>query len=347
MPPFSILGFSGATAHHLPLLRHVEPQLRPYIDKCVVTKVVCDYEPGLPEEAAWLGLDPVTVPLQPGPLQVAAVRYSPPAGSVHFVLTPMSVGEDGTLSRLRSAQLATVREGLSVVSRLATKTLTPLIGPFTDHAMVWEPGSLDIDCHMPADAEGRAWSSALPIGDHDTVLRQFVEDSLDLLDGQEWNRIRGEEGEPKVNVMWPWGQGFRQSVPNLTVQRGYSLSVADPPVRLAGLARLTGSLVTPTSMTGRQHVLRVDSLLQDFGVPGEPSEEMIERFAPVFASRLQPLLAAAPSRWHLILPGKPGLALSYDPEALPTNRLPFDDRVLDDPRVKSVQLHEFMRAALS
>ncbi|MBS1709651.1 MAG: hypothetical protein JSS65_13140, partial [Armatimonadetes bacterium] len=195
----------------------------------------------LTPEASFLGLPPDLVRLAPGPLLVSALRHDPPMDSVQFQTTLMSLDADG-LARPIASQLGQeeVREVTGQAKRLDTRTLTFLPGEGTEHALVWEKGSLDLGTTTPAELSGKAIKRHLPEGDGEPILRRFIDDSVDLLGDLEINRRREGEGEPKLNLLWPWGFGFRTPVPNLALRSGEVAQVHSDSMRLEGLTRLVG-----------------------------------------------------------------------------------------------------------
>lgn len=213
-------------------------------------------------EAVWLGIDPREVRLQPGPLVVAALGADPPARSVHFQVSLLSL-DDGRLSPVGTdLDRATVRRVREVGRRLDTKRLTTLWGSGTEHGLVWEGGSLDLGCTSPDRIEGRPMRACLPEGDGESMLRRFVDDSVNLLAEEEFNLRRVDEGLPPANVLWPWGPGFRNPVPNLLLERGRPLRVVSASLRMQGLARLAKASHGSVPSLGPGSATRIESIVQ-------------------------------------------------------------------------------------
>ena len=179
--------------------------------------------PLVSDPRAWVGLPPGS-PLAAGPLMVAALGLQPPPRSVHYWLSLLSVDEAGVVHPVDPAaaridpMLRTMLD--DAMARLATRQLHPRLGFDVDHALVFEAGSLDVGTRDPEAVAGQVWIDCRPEGDDERRLRALIEDSLNLLDGLEWNRRRADEGQPKLNLLWPWGPGFAPDLPNLALRRG-------------------------------------------------------------------------------------------------------------------------------
>lgn len=191
---------------------------------------------GATPELSYLGL-PTEVVVEPGVLTVAALKAEPPARAWNFHLSLLS-DEGGTARRL-PFKLAPNEEAVlkANLPRLNTKTFTFLPGEQYDHALVVE-SNLDLGTTAADEIIGKPWAAHLPDGDGEQHLRAFIDAGLNLLSELEFNRIRHEEGQPIVNLVWPWGHGRRPELPNLAFERGEPSKVLTDSLRMDGLARL-------------------------------------------------------------------------------------------------------------
>ncbi len=327
-------------------------------------------------EAAFLGIPPDVVKLAPGPLTVAALRQDPPSDSVQFHVSLMSLDEGAaarSLSTISPQDLASI---LAEAKRLDTSRLTFLAGEGADHALVWESGSLDIGVVTAADLEGRFLHECLPEGDGELLLRRFIDDSVNLLDNLEVNRRREGEGLPKLNLLWPWGQGFRTAVPNLALRRGEVATVHSPSMRLDGLTRLAGyrhenrrgylqgmfaseAAMTSVRPDGATHVVVIPGFgeVQRHGRVDEGawaldtvSRTLLEGWAGGIEHPTEVLLlapggvvdeATAPEA-----ASAEGLGFHYRSWAADEAVYPFDPRVFDDARVPVRHVWEAVRSIM-
>lgn len=219
-------------------------QSLPALERLATRGQIFRLEPPLPAiapEAAVLGIDPARVQVTPGPLWAAAFGYEPPARSAQFVLSLLSVSDDGVARKPRQLpEPDEVEEILRAAERLQTRRARIAPGEGLDHVLAVEDGSIEIGL-VPAEImEGRPIRLSLPDGEGETLLRRLIDDSVNLLNGLEFNRRRAEEGEDPLNLLWPWGVGFRTPVPNLPLETGLTASVHSGSRRLSGLARMVG-----------------------------------------------------------------------------------------------------------
>ncbi len=193
-------------------------------------------------EAAYLGLPPTR--LDDGPLVVAAFGVEPPERSLQFHLSWLGI-EDGNVV---AAEGPTPPESAALkrlLPKLDTKRLTGLFGERTDHALVLE-GFYDLGTTPLADVLGKPLAAVVPEGEMETALRQYVDDSVNMLSELESNVRRLDEGRAPLNLLLPWGHGAPRRLPNLALHRGEALTVETASLRMRGAARLVG--YRPTSL---------------------------------------------------------------------------------------------------
>ena len=336
------------------------PELSPAAAKNIVAKST--------PESAWLGMDPSRVVLQDGPLTVAGLGADPPSGSVHFHLSLMSL--DGAVARelpvrVPPSHLSVV---LSAASKLNTKWLTVVKGEDIDHGLVWEEGSLDLGVAPAFSVNGNSMREYLPEGDGEIGLRRFIDDSVNLLSELPVNYERAEEGLPPLNLLWPWGPGFRETVPNLGLRRGAICWVESSSLRLRGLARLAGYRHGNRGLFGRgvrvnfdylmDSILRHDCMIvviDAFSTLRSPerADQMEWLMNTIDKEVLQPLWDWSRDgrlRLCLVAPGYDyslGLGLSFDSAMARSNIVPFHERALEEKSLALEEVWRFVDEALS
>jgi 2,3-bisphosphoglycerate-independent phosphoglycerate mutase len=99
---------------------------------------------------------------------------------------------------------------------------------------------------------GQPFTSYFPRGDNETLLRQLMWDSYELLSGLEINQRRIDAGKNPANMIWLWGQGNAPHLPSFTLNHGVTGAVISAVDLIRGIARLAG-LQAPTvpGATGR------------------------------------------------------------------------------------------------
>lgn len=291
-----------------------------------------------------------------GPLVCAAFNLDPPARSACFELSLLSVDDDGQVSEVgRITETEAVELALQL-PRLATKSLIPKWGSQTTHALVWERGSASLWTAKPAEIVGKGYTEQLPLGDGEPMLRQLIDDSVNLLDSLEINRIREGEGLPKANLLWPHGCGFMPSFPNLALQRGELATLHSDSIYAEGLSRLAGYRHASRS-TFRDGVHVSESaiathargestdILVDPGLGnmlrrgrGDETEYALSRFDKFgWEPLVESILKGTQIRVGILCPG--GLGIVFGPGFHP-NAIPFDTRAIDDARLRSFPLAE-------
>ncbi|MHB8636289.1 MAG: alkaline phosphatase family protein [Fimbriimonadaceae bacterium] len=317
-------------------------------------------------EARFLGLKPSDAELRQGPLTVAAFGADPPARSLHFHLSLLSIIDGVVRSPDPLPNADELRIIIEAARKLNTRAVTLVEGIGVDHGLVWE--ALGDLATVPAvKLVGHPVHGCLPLGDGEPVLRRYIDDSVNLLGELDLNRRRVDDGHAPLNLLWPWGQGMRLPVPNLPLQRGEPATVTSGSLRLAGLTRLVGyrhrdiawlgkGLQTrlreaaAEMLTGGNSVLALDSIAE-FRQRGELDEAAYfmqrmdaEVLLPILkqaADESLNLLIAAPAGEH------DGLALVFNSRRVGHVTYPFDERSIDEPKLARMDLESLVASALT
>ncbi len=301
-----------------------------------------------------------------GPLVVAGFGWEPPNRSVHFEMSLLSVDDSGLIHATDLLSDDECRILANEFARLETKKLFPRWGEQSTHGLVWEDGSIDLGCWLPAEVFGRQWDSGLPEGDGELILRTFIDDSLNLLDGLEINQRRFDEGKPKANLLWPHSFGFRPDLPNLPLRRGEIARLLSDDVRLEGIAKLVGykhgeRLGFRRGVHLSDLVLRGMNIqdgievLVDRGVGGmlnldrgEEARYAIEKLDESVWERVAlGVRDGLPWSGAILCPRfvGTGMGLLFG-SGVTANMVPFDSRALDDNRLRNLRFSEVMAKLL-
>lgn len=318
-------------------------------------------------EALLLGMSPDKGQLRQGPLTVAALGADPPEKSTHFHLSLLSLVDDVPTpveGRLSSADEDTI---IKVLSQLNTKLLTLVRGEQYDHGLVWERLAEMRSCPV-LQIDGRKYTRLLPEGDGENQILRFIDDSINILCALELNQRRTDNGLLPVSIAWPWGNGVRLPLPNLSLRYGEPIWVESSSMRLQGLSRLVGlrhgrrsdvgyGLQTRLEWISKVVDARGASVLY-LTVPrdlraGELWEELDWFLREVDSKLLDPLLEWARDGHHRLTligpnwePGGHGLWGTFDLKA-GDGHYPFDERTLDEPKAAVTDLWEVVRTSLS
>ena len=344
------------------VLREV-PACRQLGDVSLVSKIPVSPPLETPESLL-LGMSPSEGQMRQGPLTVAAFGFDPPPRSTHFHVSLLSLNSDRVTSPPTDLQPDEYKVILTQLERLKSKWLTPLAGDHYDHAMVWEKRG-DMGIHSPDSVFGRNIHEVLPEGDGEPELRRFIDDSVNLLAEQEFNHRRIQEGMAPLNLLWPWGNGERYSVPNLALRYGYPIRVISGSLRLQGLSRLAGLRHLPRRAVGaglktpfgslvstiRQEPVSITVLdcFQDLRTREEWDDVMW--LAQEFGSKfLQPLLDNARDKEEtltMIFDGSEGGLVASFSGKRQEGRWPLDERSLSEPKISKVTIDSAIHKVLS
>lgn len=328
-------------------------------------------------EAAWLGLDPSSILIADGPLTIAALRADPPEKSVQFHLSLMSFENERIRKPEYSASPEQIRDLLQEAEKLNTSALTLVKGQELDHGLVWEKGSLDMHTWASDEAINKPVAEVLPVGDGDRMLRRYIDDSVNLLTPLEINQRRMDEELPPLNLLWPWGQGFRVPMPNLALRRGHPVWVESSSMRLEGLSRLVGYRHgDPLALSGKaedimpalrhrvfEHTTGI-AVLSDLEKLNnlESQESAVRLMGIIFSQIIAPFKSPSEGQCelHILLPtGQThccnktwpeevdGLALHWCSDSKEHNSIPFDERAVEDRRLQRRTVWEVVDEALT
>jgi 2,3-bisphosphoglycerate-independent phosphoglycerate mutase len=190
---------------------------------------------------ALLGYDPLVYYTGRGAVEAAAMQIPMDARDVAFRCSLIST--DGERLLDYSAGHITTEEARPLIEaarKLCTRHQKLFPGISYRHILLWNDGPLDLQTNAPHENMGKRLAEILPVGEQESWLRQFIWDSLELLDEMPFNRRRRDEGKPSANTLWPWGQGRAPQMPSFFQRRKKSGAVIAGVDVIRGLGRLTG-----------------------------------------------------------------------------------------------------------
>lgn len=313
---------------------------------------------------ALLGVEPPSIPH--GPLLAAAIGLGPGDRDVCFRCEFVSTDGDtlfGPTGPLPEAQAHTLLR--LIEEKLSTRRLRVIPTSSSVKLLVWAEGPRDLECLAPMDVAGAPLRQALPRGDHEEVLRRFLDDCLNLLHDHPINRARLAEGLPPANLLWPYEHGTTPHLRPFTYQWGMTGGLVSSVPELRGLAKLLGMSVPTNELSGTDYdallALSLDLLDSHVFVflhvaacssaahRGDPTE-VAYILRDLDARLVGPIRDAHSSRGFrllLLCSGKdsPGASMPYllTPGAPAANPPPFDERLTmeeDIPKVSAQGLVE-------
>jgi len=190
---------------------------------------------------ALLGYDPLEYYTGRGPVEAAAMQI--PMGEKDVAFRCSLISTDGeTLLDYSAGHISTeeARPLIDAAQKLCSRQQKLFPGISYRHILLWGDGPTEVQTYAPHENMNRRLAEILPQGDGESRLRQFIWDSIDLLDDMSFNRRRREEGKPPANTLWPWGQGRAPRLPSFSRKRNLSGAVVAAVDVIRGLGRLTG-----------------------------------------------------------------------------------------------------------
>lgn len=187
-------------------------------------------------------------PVSDGPLYASAFGMDLPAKFPKFRVSVYEASNDAfQVPRELAVQERTFIA--DALRKLDTPRFRVQVGNGFDHAAAWM-SEAEFNTHGLIGANETEYRRRLPEGDGETLLRQFIDDSRDLLLDCEVNRIRNDEGHPPISVFWPWAHGPTPKVTPVSLRIGTPLTVIADDLRMLGISRLAQAEVMHLSEFG-------------------------------------------------------------------------------------------------
>jgi 2,3-bisphosphoglycerate-independent phosphoglycerate mutase len=195
-------------------------------------------------------------------------RYYTGRGPLEAASMGVELGEEEVAFR---CNLVTVEDGVladysagHITSREAALLIRELDGRLGDGDTRWRAGVgyrhllvlrgeeyLDSRCFPPHDVVGRRVEEVLPAGPGSERLRFLMHESLRILEEHPVNIRRKREGARPANMIWPWGQGKKPSLPSFQEKYAVKGAVITAVDLIKGLGASAGmSVVTVPGATG-------------------------------------------------------------------------------------------------
>lgn len=228
----------------------MEVARKPYLDDLAgrgIVGIVDVTPPGMypgsdAANMALLGYDPRKYYTGRGPVEAAAMGISMDPKDVAFRASLISTDGEKLID-YSGGHIATedARPLIKLAAeKLGTRQMHLFSGVSYRHLLLWNDGPLDVLTHAPHENMGRPLGEILPTGEGESKLRQFIWDSLELLDDHPYNRRCRDEGRPPANMLWPWGQGRAPQLPSFFQRQQMTGAVIAAVDVVKGLGRLTG-----------------------------------------------------------------------------------------------------------
>jgi len=191
---------------------------------------------------ALLGYDPVQYYTGRGPIEAAAMDIPMDPKDVAFRCSLIST--DGKNLLDYSAGHIETEDARSIIElagrKLCTRAMSLFPGVSYRHILRWTDGPTEVKTAPPHEYTGKPLADIYPVGEQENRLRNFIQDSLNLLDDLPYNRRRREEGKMPANMLWPWSPGRAPLLPSFFKLRGVTGAVISAVDVVRGLGKLAG-----------------------------------------------------------------------------------------------------------
>jgi 2,3-bisphosphoglycerate-independent phosphoglycerate mutase len=163
-----------------------------------------------------LGYDPRMYYTGRGPLEAASMGVELESDDIAFrcnLITEKNMTiEDYSAGHITTAEA--VELIIALDAKLGSETVRFYHGISYRHLLVLKSGE-NAECTPPHDVVGLHVEEYLPTGEYSKVLRELMMQSRDVLHEHPVNQNRIKEHKNPANLIWPWGQGRKPSMPTL------------------------------------------------------------------------------------------------------------------------------------
>lgn len=194
-----------------------------------------------------LGYDPKKFYSGRGPLEAANIGVTLGADDVAFRCNLITVSkgniEDYSAGHITNKETESLMAHLN--DRLGSSSVKFYPGVSYRNLMVIKKGTdggggFSAKAVPPHNVMGQKAEKHYPRGEGSDVLIKLMEDSREVLEEHDINKVRVDLGENPANMIWLWGQGSKPSMPKFIDKFGVSGSVISAVDLVKGMGKLMG-----------------------------------------------------------------------------------------------------------
>jgi len=189
-----------------------------------------------------LGFDPRKYYTGRGPLEAASMGISLQEEDCAFRCNLVNV-QGGKMNDYSSGHIST-DEAQTLISALNASLSRDGVRfyPGVDyrHICVLRGSFHDCMCTPPHDISGKHTSIYFPKGQNQDIVRSLMYESIPILEKEEVNRRRLQEGKLPATQIWLWGQGYKPGLVKFEDAHGVSGSVITAVDLIRGIGVLAG-----------------------------------------------------------------------------------------------------------
>jgi len=211
------------------------------------TGTVSTIPPGMPPGSdvanlSLLGYDPGTSYGGRGPIEAANLGLEVPRGWTAFRCNLVSTdGErmlDYSAGHIGQSEASEIIDALELA--LGDEQTKFHAGKSYRHILIVKGDFSDLECMAPHDITGMELGPHLPGGRGAERIIEIMTRSRDVLDRLPVNERRSGSGQPRVDMIWLWGQGVSMHLEPFRERFGLSGGVISAVDLVNGLGRLAG-----------------------------------------------------------------------------------------------------------
>ena len=201
-----------------------------------------------------LGYDPKVYYTGRAPLEAASLgmdlRKEEYAVRCNLVSVHNDILEDFSAGHISDNEAKSIISTLN--ERLGNDTIRFHTGKSYRNIMIYKgDGKIEAICTPPHDIIGKPIERNLPKGKGREILIDLMENSHQILENHDVNKVRLDLDENPANMIWLWGQGQRPSMPPFKELYGLSGAVVTGVDLLKGIATYLGwNIINVPGATG-------------------------------------------------------------------------------------------------
>ncbi|MGH7197699.1 MAG: hypothetical protein ACREH5_03045 [Candidatus Omnitrophota bacterium] len=194
-----------------------------------------------------LGFDPAEFYTGIAPLEALAMGVPQDDSQVAFRCDLVTVSDEFLMDT--SASYITPKESRLLVEELNRKISNGKARFYAGEGyknilLISDPENVDkldgLECAGPRGLVGQKFVKHLPKGAGAAFLTDLMDQSKEILENHEINRVRIDLNENPANMIWPWGQGKKPKMPSFRQRYGLDGAIVSSSDYVRGLGKALG-----------------------------------------------------------------------------------------------------------
>jgi len=192
-----------------------------------------------------LGFNPIKYYTGRGPLEAAAndinLRNNECAFRCNLVTIKNNIMQDFSAGHITTEESSDIINILN--DKLSNSSVHFYTGVDYRNICIIKGEFHNLQCTPPHDITGKDISDYLPRGEGEEIVKNIMNNSIDILQHNEINNKRIKNKELPATQVWLWGQGYKPKLPDFYEKYGIKGSVITAVDLIRGIAKLAGLVV--------------------------------------------------------------------------------------------------------